>query len=77
MYKVINRFQEKNHDNHVYEIGDTYPANGKKLNKTRAEFLTKVHAEYGVAFLKPIDEPKKANNNQSTKEPSADKEVTE
>ena len=58
-YKVINRFQEKNHDGHVYEEGDVYPAKGKKLVKSRAEFLTKIHAEYGVAFLEEIDEKQK------------------
>ena len=58
-YKVINRFQEKNHDGHVYEEGDVYPTKGKKLVKSRAEFLTKIHAEYGVAFLEEIDEKQK------------------
>lgn len=58
-YKVINRFQENNHAGHVYEVGDTYPADGKKLVKARAEALTEVHKEYGVAFLKAVEEPKK------------------
>lgn len=59
MYKVINRFKEKNHDDHIYEVGDPYPADGKKLVKARAEALTKVHDEYNVAFLKAVEEPKK------------------
>ena len=57
-YKVINRFQETHHDGHVYEKGDTYPAKGKKLVKARAEFLTKIHEEYGVAFLEEVEEKK-------------------
>ena len=72
-YKVINRFQEKNHDGHVYEKGDTYPATGKKLVKSRAEFLTKRHAEYGVAFLEEIEEkkdPEKQPEKPSTSEKS-------
>jgi len=72
VYKVINRFQEKNHDDHVYEIGDDYPAGGKKLVKTRAEALTKVHDEYNVAFLKVVEEPKKAPAKQTPKESSTD-----
>lgn len=72
MYKVINRFQEKNHDNHVYEVGDTYPADGKKLVKARAEALTKVHDEYNVAFLKAVEEPKKASTKQQVNKPSTD-----
>ena len=69
-YKVINRFQEKEHDNHVYEAGDPYPADGKKLVKARAEFLMKRHEEYKVAFLEEVEEPKKpsttAKNTQKT-----------
>ena len=76
MYKVINRFQDKNHDGHVYEVGDTYPAEGKKLVKTRAEFLTKVHSEYGVAFLEVVEDPKKTATKQTNKEPSTDGEGT-
>lgn len=72
MYKAINRFQEKNHDDHVYEAGDPYPAEDKKLVKARAEFLTKVHAKYEVAFLETVEEPKKATVKQTPKEPSTD-----
>lgn len=71
-YEVINRFEEKNHDGHVYEVGKPYPADGKKLVKARAEFLTKVHEEYGVAFLKAVEEPKKGTTKQTAKEPSTD-----
>ncbi|SCY99023.1 MULTISPECIES: hypothetical protein [unclassified Lysinibacillus] len=71
-YKVISRFQENNHAGHVYEVGDTYPANGKKLVKTRAETLTEIHREYGVAFLKAVEEPKKAPTKQASKQPSTD-----
>ncbi len=74
MYKVINRFQEKYHDGHIYEVGKPYPADGKKVNKARAEALTEVHEEYGVAFLKAVEEPKKATAKQATKEPSTDEQ---
>lgn len=76
MYKVINRFEEKNHDGHIYEIGDNYPADGKKLVKTRAESLTKIHNEYGIAFLEAVEEPKKATTKQSPK-PSAEEKSDE
>lgn len=66
-YKVINRFKEKNHDGHVYEIGDDYPAAGKKLVKTRAESLTKVHPEYGVAFLQANEEKPAAKKTAAAK----------
>ncbi|MED4887767.1 hypothetical protein [Lysinibacillus fusiformis] len=72
MYKVINRFKEKNHDGHIYEVGDNYPADGKKLVKTRAEALTEIHKEYDVAFLKAVEEPKKAITKPTPKQPSTD-----
>ncbi|MCS5499807.1 hypothetical protein NY607_01650 [Lysinibacillus sp. A4] len=72
MYQVINRFQEKNHDGHIYEVGDNYPADGKKLVKSRAEALTEIHEVYGVAFLKAVEEPKKAITKQASKQPSTD-----
>ncbi|MFJ5564823.1 hypothetical protein [Lysinibacillus xylanilyticus] len=77
MYKVINRFKEKNHNDHIYEVGDTYPVDGEKLVKTRAEALTKVHDEYNVAFLKAVEEPKKASTRQASKEPSIDEKSDE
>lgn len=58
-YKVINRFCEKNHDGHVYEVGDIYPVEGKRLNKARADELTKAHPVYEHAFLKEIVEKPK------------------
>lgn len=72
MYKAINRFKEEIHDNHIYEVNDPYPAEGKKLVKARAEFLSKVHPKYKVAFLKAVEEPKKATTKQAPKQPSTD-----
>lgn len=56
MYKVINRFKEKNHNDYVYEVGDIYPVEGKKLVKKRADELIQVHPQYGVAFLQVIED---------------------
>lgn len=56
MYKVINRFKDLQHGGRIYEIGERYPAGGKKLVKSRAEFLTKRHPVLGVAFLEEIEE---------------------
>ncbi|WP_150284157.1 hypothetical protein [Rummeliibacillus sp. TYF-LIM-RU47] len=77
MYKVINKFMDK--DGHVYEVGKPYPAEGKKLTKTRAEFLTKVHPEYDVAFLEFIEEKedkkevKTSKNKKTADEKGSDK----
>lgn len=54
--KVINRFQEKNHENHTYEPGDVYPAEGYQATKKRIEFLSEKHPEYKKAFVSDIEE---------------------
>lgn len=64
MYEVINRFMDK--DGHVYEVGEGYPAEGKRLTKTRAEYLTKVHPEYNVAFLKVVEDEKDVKTPKAT-----------
>lgn len=79
-YKVINRFKEKNHDDHVYEEGKPYPAEGKKLVKARADFLTKVHSDYGVAFLEEVAQPtppKKAPAKATTKKPEVPEQTSD
>ena len=68
-YKVLNTFREKEHDDHVYKKGHTYPAKGFKETKKRVEFLQKKHEEYGVAFLEtpePTEEPKKETSKKSS-----------
>lgn len=57
-YKVINRFKDKQHNGHIYDVGEIYPAKDKKLMKKRAESLTKIHPKYKVAFLEEIEEKK-------------------
>lgn len=56
-YKVINRFKETQHGGHIYEVGDIYPVEGKRLNKARADELTKVHPIYNHAFLTAVQKP--------------------
>lgn len=55
MYKVTNKFKENQHEGHIYNVGDTYPVEGKRLVKSRAEQLLKVHPTYKVAFLEAVE----------------------
>ena len=66
VYKVKHRFKEKQHDGHIYEAGDTYPTEGKKLVKARAEELSKTHPIYGVAFLE-VNKETSLDTNEKTK----------
>lgn len=72
-YKVINRFKETRHDGHVYEVGDTYPVEGHKLVKARAEFLTKKNETYGVAFLIVEETAAEADKASKTEAAEGDK----
>lgn len=62
VYKVINPFKENLHGGRIYKPGDTYPADGEKLDVKRAEFLTKVHPIYKKAFLEKVEEKKSTKN---------------
>lgn len=65
---VINGFEDKNHDGHVYVPGDIYPAEGYRTTKKRIEFLAQVHPEYKVAFVSDIQEIEDDKKGKAEKE---------
>jgi hypothetical protein len=70
--KVINSFKETNHKDHIYKVGDTYPAEGFSADEERVSFLSKKHPSYRIAFLEvegKQEEDKKSSSkkNLSTK----------
>jgi hypothetical protein len=71
--KVIRQFREQSHDDHIYNEGDTYPAEGFKADPERVSFLSERHPNYGVAFLsvkeeKEVTEVKEEKVDQVTTE---------
>lgn len=50
---VVRRFCEKQHNDHVYEVGDTYPTRGKKATKARLKQLTTEDNKYKKIYLQP------------------------
>lgn len=52
MYEVIKAFRDSKNNDHLYEVGDTYPVPGYKPTKARIEELVKGKNRFGVAFLK-------------------------
>lgn len=62
MFEVIKAFRDSKNNGHLYEVGDTYPIPGHKPTKARVEELVKGKNKFGVAFLKEIADPKKADN---------------
>ena len=53
-HKVIRRFQEVKHDNHVYEVGDSYPKEGKKATKARLEELSTKENKYKQIYIEEV-----------------------
>lgn len=50
MYKVLKRFKDK--DEHIYEIGDVYPAEGKKKPiAARVKVLSTQNNAYKTVFI--------------------------
>jgi hypothetical protein len=50
MYKVVRRFEDR--DGRIYEVGDTYPAEGvKKPTSARLKVLSTEKNEYGRIYI--------------------------
>ncbi len=61
--KVIKQFREMNHKNHVYNVGDAYPAEGYEVNEERVALLSNPHPKLnGAVFL---SEGKESEENQN------------
>ena len=73
--KVLNTFREKEHDDHIYEEGQMYPAKGYKATKKRVEFLQKANKDFdNKIFLEtPKQEEKPKDEKKESGEKSDDK----
>jgi hypothetical protein len=61
IFKVLHEFKEKEHENNIYGVGDTYPKEGFNADEKRVSYLQGVHPEYRVRFLDSapkVKEPK-------------------
>ena len=52
--RVVNPFQENEHNGHVYKAGDVYPVNGFIANEERVYFLTGMHPKYKKIYLADV-----------------------
>ncbi|MGE7091678.1 hypothetical protein ACQKII_09545 [Lysinibacillus sp. NPDC048646] len=52
--KVVNPFKELQHKGHMYNAGDTYPAEGFEATEERVYFLTGVHPKYEKIYLAEV-----------------------
>lgn len=60
--KVVNKFKEKEHEDHVYHPGDPYPAEGFEATPERVEFLSQVHPVHKKIYLADVVDTDKEEN---------------
>ncbi|PAF31864.1 hypothetical protein [Paenibacillus sp. 7516] len=78
--KVVNQFRDKDHDNRIYQPGDTYPAEGYSADEERVRYLSEIHPEYNKIYLADVEEIESAQDSgdvQKEDESEVVKEVAE
>lgn len=68
MYKVINRFYDKEDNHTLYEVGEGFPKGNSKPSKKRIEELLNKHPKYGIAFIEEVKETRKRSPKAESKE---------
>ncbi len=53
---MVSRFEDTNHEGHIYEVGDTYPVEGKKASKSRLQELSTTKNKYQQVFIEEVKE---------------------
>lgn len=77
MYEVIRAFRDSKHNDHLYEVGDSYPASGSKPTKARIEELLKGTNKYGRVYLREVEDPKNPDHNEGkTPDPNESENAT-
>lgn len=61
MYKVIKNFTDLKDSNHVYMIGDEFPRQGHKVNKSRIEELATSKNGLSIPLIQLVED----NDNDS------------
>lgn len=74
--KVVNQFQAGEHDNHIYQPGDTYPAEGYEADAERVAFLSELHPRFKKIFLADIQEIESAEDSPKNQQNEATGEVS-
>lgn len=59
MYKVIVRFMDLQDENHIYEVGDTFPRDGVKVSTDRISELMSCENKIGCTLIEKIKSTRK------------------
>lgn len=54
MYRVVRKFIDSKNDDHLYNVGDTYPVSGYKPTKARIEELSKGTNRHGRVYIEEV-----------------------
>ena len=65
MYRVIKRFYDLTDNNHLYEVGDSYPRDGLSPSLERVQSLMTDENRQHKPLIKEIKTRKKGKNDQS------------
>ena len=65
MYRVIKRFYDLTDNNHLYEVGDSYPRDGLSPSPERVQSLVTDENRQHKPLIKEIKTRKKGKNDQS------------
>lgn len=57
MYKVIKLFADLHDNNHVYNVGDTFPREGITVTESRIEELAGSNNKQGVPLIAKVETP--------------------
>lgn len=59
MYKVITKFMDLKDDDHLYEVGDVFPWDGRRVSKKRLAELTSSSNKRGIPVIEEVEEETK------------------
>lgn len=59
LYKVIVRFMDLQDENHIYEVGDTFPRDGIKVSADRINELMSCGNKIGCPLIEKIKATRK------------------
>lgn len=55
MWKVIYKFRDLKDNDHIYEVGDTYPREGKKASRRRIAELSGNTNAIGTPLIEEVE----------------------
>ena len=74
-YRVIEAFVDLLDDNHLYQVGDTFPRPGKDVTLSRINELASADNKLGTPLIKLADKATKVEKKDEKKEVSLEEKV--